>query len=321
MITEAQLRKISKSKMPKPNLLSAILAIADEYNVHRLAHVLAQVMHESGGLYYDRELWGPTTAQKGYEGRKDLGNVQPGDGSKFRGYGPIQVTGRANTTAFQKWCERRELNPPNFIAKPELIASSPWAGWSVAWYWETRKLNAYADTNDIEMITRKVNGGLNGYEDRLSYYDRAALVLLGHEPTDIMGFQQENGLKPDGISGPQTRAAMHKALVALTPGEWAKTSVKAAPVTETVETKVDVQVPVPVVPSSVEGQVKKKFNLFGWVGGLFSGGGLGLAGLAGMQWQAIVAIGGVLIVVFIVCLLLRNVIVSAIKDLRAAVEN
>lgn len=316
MLTEAMLRKISKTKSPKANLLAAIVAIAPEYKPHQLAHVLAQVMHESGGLRFDREVWGPTAAQKRYEGRKDLGNTQKGDGSKFRGYGPIQVTGRANTTAFRDWCRKRGLNPPDFVAKPELIATSPWAGWSVVWYWETRGLNKYADINDIEMVTRKVNGGLNGYEDRLSYYDRAALVLLDREPTDLKGFQKSAKLNVDGVSGPQTRAAMHSALVALVPGEAAKKSVQAAPVVEKVETTVDVQ----VVPKAVEGQVKKKFNLFGWVGGLFSGGGLGLAGLAGMDWQAIVAIGGVLLIVAVVALLLRQQLIGAVKDIRAAVE-
>lgn len=322
MLTEQQLRKISKTKSPKASLLSAIAAISTEYKPHQQAHVLAQVMHESGGLRFDREVWGPTEAQKRYEGRKDLGNTQKGDGSKFRGYGPIQVTGRRNVTAFLQWCRKRGLQPPDFVDKPELIATSPWAGWSVVWYWEAgnptgKSLNRYADINDIEMITRKVNGGLNGYEDRLSYYDRAALVLLDRAPTDIKGFQKSAKLTADGISGPQTRAALHSALVALVPGEGAKATVQAAPVVEKIQTLVDV----PVVPKSVEGQVKKKFNLFGWVGGLFSGGGLGLAGLAGMDWEAIVAIGGVLLVVAIVALLLRQQLIAAVKDIRAAVES
>lgn len=210
------LRKISKSKSPKQSLIDAIEAIRDEYEPHQFAHVLAQVMHESGGLFYDREVWGPTPVQKRYEGRKDLGNIQPGDGSKYRGYGPLQVTGRANTTEFYNWCRGRGLNPPDFVSRPELIATSPWAGWSVVWYWETRKLNRYADSNDIEMITRRVNGGLNGYEDRLDYYDRSALVMLGYGPTEVRKFQTDAGLAAiDGLSGPKTRAALHAALVKL----------------------------------------------------------------------------------------------------------
>ncbi len=204
--------------------------------------MLAQVTHESSGLFFDREVWGLTAAQKGYEGRKDLGNVQKGDGSKFRGYGPIQVTGRANTTAFYRWCKKRGIDPPNFIENPELMATAPWAGWTVVWYWSARSLNKYADSNDIEMITRKVNGGLNGYEDRLSYYDRSALVLLGYAPTDIRGFQAKAGLAVDGVSGPQTRAAMHRQLVALAPGQAERPEVKAGPVVE--ETSVEVEKPI-----------------------------------------------------------------------------
>lgn len=208
-----ELRTISKSRSPKAHLIDALETIRDQFKPHQFAHVLAQVMHESGGLVHDREVWGPTAAQKRYEGRKDLGNTQKGDGSKYRGYGPIQVTGRANVTEFYNWCKSRDLNPPNFVSQPELIATSPWAGWSVVWYWSTRNLNRYADTNDIEMITRRVNGGLNGYADRLNYYDRAALVLLGYGPTEIRAFQSAAGIGVDGISGPKTRAALHAELV------------------------------------------------------------------------------------------------------------
>lgn len=224
------LRTISKSRSPKPHLIAAIEAIRNEYKPHQFAHVLAQVMHESAGLQYDREIWGPTAAQKRYEGRKDLGNTQKGDGSKYRGYGPIQVTGRYNVTEFYNWCKKRGLNPPNFVDKPELIATSPWAGWSVVWYWDTRNLNRYADTNDIEMITRRVNGGLNGYADRLDYYDRSALVMLGYGPKDVRQFQTDKGLLVDGQSGPKTRAALHDALVKLGDAKGTKVApVTAAP--------------------------------------------------------------------------------------------
>ncbi|CDZ63731.1 hypothetical protein [Neorhizobium galegae] len=110
-------------------------------------------MHESGGLIYDREVWGPTAAQQRYEGRKDLRNTRKSDGSKYRGYLPIQITGRSNATAFYEWCQKRGLNLPDFMDKPGLMATSPWAGWSVVRYWTTDNLNRYADTNDIAMIT------------------------------------------------------------------------------------------------------------------------------------------------------------------------
>lgn len=314
MLTEQMLRKISKSKSPKKSLLAAIVAISGEYKPHQLAHVLAQVMHESGGLIYDREVWGPTSAQQRYEGRKDLGNTRKGDGSKYRGYGPIQITGRSNTTAFYEWCQKRDLNPPNFVDKPELMATSPWAGWSVVWYWTTRNLNRYADTNDIEMITRKVNGGLNGYEDRLSYYDRSALVLLGLPANDIKGFQTSAKLKPDGVSGPQTRAELHKRLVALTKGEASRPEVKNAPVTE--ETTVEK----PVVPKKVEQEVKQKTNWLSTIfGGIFGGGGF-MAWLAGMDRDALILVAGIALFVVLGVLIGGRWLVRRVKDIRQEIE-
>lgn len=316
MLTEAQIRKISKNKAPKKNLLAAIIAISDEYKPHQLAHVLAQVMHESGGLIYDREVWGPTAAQQRYEGRKDLGNNRKGDGSKYRGYGPIQITGRGNTTAFYEWCQKRGLNPPDFVDKPELMAASPWAGWSVVWYWTTRNLNRYADTNDIEMITRRINGGLNGYEDRLSYYDRSALVLLGLPPTDIKAFQTSAKLKPDGVSGPQTRAEMHKRLVAMTKGESSRPEVKNAPVTE--ETTVEVEKP--TVPKKVETEVRQKTSWISWIfGGLFTGGS-GASWLAGMDRDSLILVGGIGVVVIVVVLIGGEWIIRRVKSIRKEVE-
>ena len=144
-----------------------------------LAQFLAQVMHESGGLRYVREIWGPTKAQARYEGRKDLGNTQPGDGKRFMGRDVIQVTGRANHRALTAWVRKTFGGGPDFEAKPE-------------------------------MVTRRVNGGLNGYHDRLHWYDRIALEILG--VSDVRTFQKSAGLVVDGISGPKTRAAMHDAL-------------------------------------------------------------------------------------------------------------
>jgi putative chitinase len=183
---------------------------------HRLAQYLAQVMHESAGLQYDHELWGPTTAQKGYEGRVDLGNTEPGDGFRFRGRGPIQITGRANYRAFRDWCRDHDFDPPDFEVAPDRVNEDPWEGLGPIWFWDTRGLNAYADAGNVEMITRRINGGLNGYADRLRYLTRASLVLLGRAPDAVRQFQADTpGLKVDGDAGPATRAALHAALEAL----------------------------------------------------------------------------------------------------------
>ena len=182
---------------------------------HRVVPYLSQLMHESGRFRYDHELWGPTPAQRRYEGRKDLGNVHKGDGYKFRGRGPIQVTGRANHAEFTAWV-RKYIDPdgPDFTEEPELLLSDPWEGLAPIWYWSTRKLNRYADNGDNEMITRRINGGLNGYEDRLNLYTDVGIATLGFDT--VKSFQKSvPSLKADGISGPATRKAIHKALVAL----------------------------------------------------------------------------------------------------------
>jgi len=144
----------------------------------RLAAFLAQIGHESASLRYVAEVWGPTTAQQRYEGRKDLGNTQGGDGSRYRGRGLIQTTGRANYAAVRDRLRRR-LGPdvPDFEAEPERLEHVRWAVWSAADYWDWRGLNALADAGDFERITRRINGGLNGQADRLQRWERARQAL------------------------------------------------------------------------------------------------------------------------------------------------
>ena len=187
---------------------------------HRLAHYLAQLGHESAGFHYDREIWGATAAQKRYEGRADLGNTHPGDGERFKGRTGGQITGRATYQAFTRWARRVDHTAPDFVRDPDAINTDPWEGLGPIWYWQVgnptgQALSRYADANDAEMMTRRWNGGLNGYSDRLDWYTRAALVLLGRGPDDVRNFQQAAGLEVDGISGPRTRAALHGALAAL----------------------------------------------------------------------------------------------------------
>ena len=176
---------------------------------HRLLHYIAQTGHESGLFRYDQELWGPTPAQKRYEGRKDLGNTAAGDGYRYRGRAGIQITGEANYAEFTKWALTLDPTAPDFVKTPDAVNTDPWEGLVPIWFWQSRRLNSYADTNNSEMLTRRINGGLNGYEDRLNNYTRLGLILLGYEPTDVRGFQRTNGLKVDGVAGPATRGQIH----------------------------------------------------------------------------------------------------------------
>ncbi len=138
----------------------------------RLAAFIAQVGHESGQLRYNKEIWGPTAAQKGYEGRKDLGNTQPGDGVKFKGRGLIQVTGRANYDAFGTAVGQ------DFTDHPELVETPEYAVMSACWFWQKKNLNTYADSGDFKTLTKRINGGLNGYDDRCAIWERAKVVLV-----------------------------------------------------------------------------------------------------------------------------------------------
>jgi len=149
-----------------PYIESAML----EFDINtpaRQAAFLAQIGHESGGLYYTSEIWGPTKAQLRYEGRADLGNVEHGDGMKFKGRGLIQVTGRANYKAVG------DALGVDMLAHPEQLEEREFAARSAAWFWKTHGLNELADAYEFEKITRKINGGLNGYVQRLALYERA----------------------------------------------------------------------------------------------------------------------------------------------------
>jgi putative chitinase len=320
VITAAQVRAAAKSRVNEANMNSVLVAL-DKFGIelgmnrpHRVAQYFAQLMHESGAFRFDQEVWGPTPAQARYDVRTDLGNTPEadGDGYLYRGRAGVQITGKANYAAFRDWCRAKGFNPPDFVAQPDLVNTDPWEGLAPLWYWSTRNLNAYADRNDIETITKKINGGKNGLADRIDYYGRIALVVLGYQPTeaDIRRYQSERGLGVDGDVGPRTRAALHEDLLAMSGASVKMAAFSSSPVTEEKA----------VVPVAVETQVKRKFNLFGLFGGGGSFGGLGLAAFAGMDWQVVAVIAGVLLVTLILGLLLQNSVVSAIGKIRAAVE-
>lgn len=157
--------------------LSAGMAFYGIDTPARQAAFLAQIGHESGGLRYVSEIWGPTPAQRRYEGRKDLGNTRPGDGSRFRGHGLIQTTGRKNHALVRDRLRERFDNVPDFEQEPAALTDTQWASLSACDYWDMRSLNAHADAGDFETISRKINGGLNGYEDRCVRWEAAKKAL------------------------------------------------------------------------------------------------------------------------------------------------
>ncbi len=174
-ITERQLLQILPNAGRNAGVFVPVLNTAmSRYGIvgtPRVAAFIAQVGHESGQLRFVREIWGPTAQQVGYEGRADLGNTVPGDGSKYRGRGLIQITGRANYAACGEALGLDLINNPQLLEQPQ------YAAMSAAWFWSTRGLNTLADQGQFVKITRRINGGLTGQDDRQALYDKALKVL------------------------------------------------------------------------------------------------------------------------------------------------
>ena len=172
MITGAQLLKIMPlAKARAGSFLASLNAAMQEFHINtvlRQAAFLAQLAHESGQLRYMEEI----ASGAAYEGRKDLGNTQPGDGMRYKGRGPIQLTGRANY-----------LNCGNalgldLVSNPEIVSTVDVGCRVAGWFWVTKGLNLLADERDFDRITRRINGGTNGARERQAYY-AAALDVLG----------------------------------------------------------------------------------------------------------------------------------------------
>lgn len=317
-ITLEQLQKSARKKINVANAMSVLIAL-EKYGhrfgldqPHRLAQFLAQIMHESGEFRYDKEI----ASGAAYEGRKALGNTQPGDGVKFKGRTAIQITGRANTKAFRDWCRKFDKKCPDFLTTPDLMNTDPWEGLGPIWYWDSRGLNQLADQGDVENITEKINGGLNGYADRVTLLGRISLVLLGYGPTEVKRFQKEHGVELiDGKPGPKTRSAMHVALVALTKGAMDKPTVTSSPVTEViVEEK-----PIAVTPPELDKPVTQTGGFRERITTLLGLLGTGVASLMG-DWRVVLALVAGLIVIVIFGLLLHTRIVNAVKNIKEAVE-
>lgn len=135
--------------------------------INRACMFIAQVAHESGQFLYLKEL----DNGKAYEGRKDLGNIHPGDGVKFKGRGLIQITGAFN---YKKVGDALGCD---FVSHPELLESPKWAVYSAAWFWRTKALNQVADRGDFKKTTYLINGGYNGQPDRERFYNKAILTI------------------------------------------------------------------------------------------------------------------------------------------------
>lgn len=300
------------------SLLSALESHGQEIMPpHRLAMFLAQAMHESGALRFDRETWGPTPQQKRYDTgplAERLGNTPEadGDGARNSGRGPFMLTGASNLGAFGSWCRRIGLRSPDFVADPDQLLTDPWEGLSAVWYWlegnpTGKSLSRYADEGDFETLTLRINGGLTHFGDRCRYYARVALVLLGHPASDLRSWQAAQGLRPDRVAGPRTRAALHKALVALTAPADRDYPVAVAPVTET-----DV-----IVPPELDRPQSRTRGFWERIGGIGVLGGI-LAATQGQDWRVVAVLAAAGIVLLVVGLIFQRRLIGTVRGLKRA---
>lgn len=195
----------------------------DTYEVNsslRVAHFVAQTCQESDQFCTTVEY----ASGEGYEGRADLGNTQPGDGVRYKGRGLIQLTGRANYAHYGNVLGLDLIGDPDIAAQPAISLKI------ACEFWKEHGLNAFADADDIETITRRINGGLNGLTNRRNYLTRAKAVLgvsgqvpsatstrpvlqVGANGEQVMSLQQALTAKgfavaTDGDFGPSTDAAV-----------------------------------------------------------------------------------------------------------------
>lgn len=166
-ITRAQLLKVMPNAGSKADTyLPIINGWAEHFRINtplRMAHYLAQIAHESGELRYTKEL----ASGRAYEGRKDLGNTQQGDGVKYKGRGLIQITGRANYKKYANYCGF------DVVGTPELLERPFGATKSSMWVFDTFGCNELADQDNLKAIRRKINGGYRGLAECEKYLKRA----------------------------------------------------------------------------------------------------------------------------------------------------
>ncbi len=180
-LSRATSARIDRATTFLPHLIAAMAAYGIDKTVPRRTMFLANVGHESGGLHWLTEIWGPTPAQSRYEGRADLGNTQPGDGRKYPGHGLLQTTGRHNHAAVRDRLRAKfpDLDVPDFEEHPDQLAEPMWAAYSAADLVDMMDLNAVADAGDFDGYCDRINrghktraeGDSNGFAQRLALYE------------------------------------------------------------------------------------------------------------------------------------------------------
>lgn len=187
MIARCTGARLDRAERCTTGLNNAMALYGIDATTARKAMFLANIGHETGGLKWLTELWGPTPAQARYEGRADLGNTEPGDGARFKGHGMLQTTGRFNHAAVRDRLRARfpDMEIPDFEADPERLADPEWAALSAADYIAMKDCNRFADAGDFDGYCDTINrgrktaadGDSNGYADRLTLFNAAMKAL------------------------------------------------------------------------------------------------------------------------------------------------
>jgi putative chitinase len=178
--------------------LNEVMEFYEINTPQRISMFLAQVGHESGGLRARKENLNyraetllkvfpkyfrgknpndyakqpAKIANLVYANRMGNGSVESGDGYRYCGRGLIQLTGKSNYQAFAS-----DMNM-DLAEATEWLENEEGAAWSAGWFWDSRELNQWADKGDILTVTKKINGGTIGLEDRKHHYE-AALEIFG----------------------------------------------------------------------------------------------------------------------------------------------
>lgn len=162
-------------------MLPALNDAMDRYKINtrlRIAAFIAQVGHESGQFVWLKELGSNAYLSKYDTGTlaQRLGNTPEadGDGQLYRGRGLIQITGKANYLS----CSKGMFGDNRLLKTPGLLEEPKYAALSAAWFWDSRKLNEFADISAFDIITRRINGGVNGLAERVEFYNRGLKVLV-----------------------------------------------------------------------------------------------------------------------------------------------
>jgi len=186
-ITPDLLRKVAgikKVTAVMKGLAEYLPDVLEKYEINtlkRVAHFLAQIGHESDHFQTLHEY----ASGAAYEGRKDLGNTKAGDGKRYKGRGAIQLTGRANYRTYGK------LLDVDFENNPELAEQPKYSALTAGAYWNSKKLNQFADKDDITTITKRINGGLNGFAARKAMLARAKVALAVQAKDQIASLEEE----------------------------------------------------------------------------------------------------------------------------------